>query len=88
MQGFGDEQSAPPPLTELKITWPEGCLANMLHTVSIGGFRGEPELVELGMFLMEKLAPMVPSARREHAIGVVLAKLAPMVPSKVKFTAC
>lgn len=110
LEACGVEQSAPPPPTELKITWPEGCLANMLHKVSIGGFNGEPELVELCMLLL-RISPHLKTlviytrrglhridkakkaaeddvARREHAIGVVLAKLAPAVPSKVKFTAC
>ncbi|TVU41140.1 hypothetical protein EJB05_14636 [Eragrostis curvula] len=38
--------------TELKIKWPEKGTLKRLHTIRIGGFSGEPELMELLVFLL------------------------------------
>ncbi|CAL5078273.1 unnamed protein product [Urochloa decumbens] len=40
------------PLRPLNIIWPEDFTAEALHTIRIGGFSGEPELVDLLFFLL------------------------------------
>ncbi|CAL5091500.1 unnamed protein product [Urochloa decumbens] len=40
------------PLRPLNIIWPEDFTAEALHTIWIGGFSGEPELVDLLFFLL------------------------------------
>ncbi|CAL5091503.1 unnamed protein product [Urochloa decumbens] len=42
------------PLNKLKIKWPKECALGMLHTIRIGGFSGEPELMLLLFFLLKR----------------------------------
>ncbi|KAL6880243.1 hypothetical protein ACP4OV_011808 [Aristida adscensionis] len=38
----------------MKIIWPKKCTLRRLHTINIDGFSGEPELLELLLFLLRR----------------------------------
>ena len=43
-----------PPPDNLMIQWPERCSMEKLQSIIIGGFSGEPELMELTFFLLQR----------------------------------
>ncbi|KAL6647825.1 hypothetical protein ACP70R_015262 [Stipagrostis hirtigluma subsp. patula] len=51
---YGDLPVAPPNKPPMFIRWPEHCSPETLGSVAIGGFSGEPELVELAFFLLRR----------------------------------
>ncbi|RLM65695.1 hypothetical protein C2845_PM16G09190 [Panicum miliaceum] len=42
------------PQSKVKVIWPKKCTLGRLHTVRIGGFSGEPELMQLLFFLLRR----------------------------------
>ncbi|KAL6880242.1 hypothetical protein ACP4OV_011807 [Aristida adscensionis] len=69
---YGDLQLQP--LSELKIRWPKKCSLKRLHTISMEGFSGEPELLELVLFILRR-SPVLkqllisPHPSHYHAYG-------------------
>ncbi|KAF8714081.1 hypothetical protein HU200_028080 [Digitaria exilis] len=43
-----------PPPSKQMIQWPKHCSPRMLESIVVGGFSGEPELMELAFFLLRK----------------------------------
>ncbi|OQU88423.1 hypothetical protein SORBI_3002G031500 [Sorghum bicolor] len=46
------------PVSKLKVKWPKNCILRVLHTVKLGGFSGEAELLRLLFFLLRR-SPML-----------------------------
>ncbi|KAJ1269919.1 hypothetical protein BS78_06G014700 [Paspalum vaginatum] len=55
VESYGQLPAVPPPTIEPLVTeWPELCSQDRLQRIVIGGFSGEPELVELVVFLLQR----------------------------------
>ncbi|KAF8714067.1 hypothetical protein HU200_028063 [Digitaria exilis] len=52
VEAYGD-LPVPPPSKQM-IQWPKHCSPKRLESIVVGGFSGEPELMELAFFLLQK----------------------------------
>ncbi|CAN6313740.1 unnamed protein product [Urochloa humidicola] len=70
VETYGDLPVPPP--NKQAIQWPERCSPKKLQSVSIGGFSGEPELMELAFFLLQRspaIRTLTVDTHRRHVNG-------------------
>ncbi|CAL4929573.1 unnamed protein product [Urochloa decumbens] len=61
-----------PPPNKQAIQWPERCSPKKLQSIAIGGFSGEPELMDLAFFLLQRspaIRTLTIDTHRRHVNG-------------------
>ncbi|CAL4913057.1 unnamed protein product [Urochloa decumbens] len=70
VEAYGDLPVPPP--NKQAIQWPERCSPKKLQSIAIGGFSGEPELMELAFFLLQRspaIRTLTIDKHRRHVNG-------------------